>query len=364
MSALYDILSNTAHVHLLLNHVPTTSFTVALVLFIVGLGIRSDLLKRTGLALFLVIAAIAVATYTSGSAAEAWLRGTNPMTELPPNVLSDAIHEHEDAALWATILMGVTGFFSWLALWQWKSVKKLPPWSMPLVLVLALLSFVAMSRTAYLGGNINHVEIREDVVKVHKACLDLVDEETKHPGSVPNAPPNCPWQAAVDQVAKTGGERAPYKSTARAVGDFVIGHTWMWPTLETLHFVGLSLLFTTVLIVNLRLLGVMKIVSYSAVYQLLPIGMLGFAVNLITGMLFFIGIPSQYNNNPVFYWKILFVLLGGLNTAYFMLADDSWRAESGVDAPAGSKVAAASAIFIWVAVLYCGHMLPFIGNAF
>jgi len=364
VKVIYDVLSNTAHVHLLLNHVPTTAFTVALVVFVIGLINRSEALRKTGLALFLVIGAVAIATYTSGSAAEAWLRGTSPMSELPPNVLSDAIHEHEDSALWATILMALTGFFSWLTLWQWKTVRKLPPWNLPLVTILAFISFVAMSRTAYLGGHISHVEIRPDVVKVHDACLALVDEETKHPGSVPNAPANCPWQTAVDDVAKAAGEPPPYKSTARAVGDFVIGHTWMWPTLETLHFVGLSLLFTTVLIVNLRLLGLIKVVPYSAVYQLLPIGMLGFAVNLITGMLFFIGIPNQYNANPVFYWKIIFILLAGLNTAYFMLADDSWRAGSGVSAPAGARVAAASAIFIWVAVLYCGHMLPFIGNAF
>jgi len=364
MSALYDILSNTSHVHLLLNHVPTTAFTVALALFVAGLALRNDMLKRTSLALFLIISAVAIATYTSGSAAEAWLRGTNPMSELPPNVLSNAILEHQDAALWATLWMGVTGFFSWLTLWQWKSVRRLPSWNMPLVLVLAVMSFVTMSRAAYLGGHIAHVEIRPDVVKVHQACLAVVDEETKHPGSIANAPANCPWQAAVDQVAKTTGEPPPYQSTARAVGDFVIGHTWMWPTLETLHFVGLCLLFTTVLIVNLRLLGVMKVVPYSAVYQLLPIGMLGFAVNLITGMLFFLGIPNQYNANPVFYWKISFVLLAGLNTAYFMLADDTWRVESNVDAPAAPKIAAASAIFIWAAVLYCGHMLPFIGNAF
>jgi hypothetical protein len=245
----------------------------------------------------------------------------------------------------------------------------LSSWILPVVTALALLSFVAMSRTAYLGGHISHVEIRPDVVKVHEACLALVDEETKHPGSVPNAPANCPWQTAVDEVskaevAKTAGTPPPYQSQARALGDFVIGHTWMWPTLETLHFVGLCLLFTTVLIVNLRLLGMVKVLPYSAVYQLLPLGMLGFAVNLTTGMLFFVGIPNQYNANPVFYWKIIFVLLGGLNTAYFMVADDSWRAGAGVSAPASSKIAAASAIFIWVAVLYCGHMLPFIGNAF
>ena len=121
----------------------------------------------------------------------------------------------------------------------------------------------------------------------------------------------------------------PRTNMARQVGDFVIGHTWMWPTLETLHFVGLCLLFTVVLIVNLRLLGAIKIVPVSAVYQMLPLGMVGFAMNLVTGMLFFLGIPSQYNANPVFYWKIVFVLLGGVNVMYFMLADDAWRTPSG-----------------------------------
>ena len=363
---MYEILSNTAHIHLLLNHVPTTAFVVALVLYIVSLFNGSEALKKAGLAMFFLIAAIAIATYTSGSAAEALLRGTGAKSDLPPDVLSSAIHEHEDSALWATALMLVTGFFSWLALWQWKSVRRLPAWNTPVVLVLALVSFVAMSRTAYLGGHIHHIEIREDVVERHQTCLDLLDREAKHPGSVPNAPENCPWQAAADQanaaLADTGAASMP--NTARQLGDFVIGHTWMWPTLETLHFVGLSLLFTTVLIVNLRLLGMIKMVPYSAVYQLLPIGMLGFGINLITGMLFFVGIPAQYNANPVFYWKIVFVLLGGLNVTWFMIVDETWRTGAGADAPAGSKIAAASAIVIWVGVLYCGHMLPFIGNAF
>jgi hypothetical protein len=329
----------------------------------------SEAQKKTGLAKYILIAAVTIATYTSGSAAEAWLRGTSPKPELPVNVMPAAIRAHEDAALWATALMELTGFFSWLALWQWKSVKRLPSWNTPLVLVLSLLAFVAMSRTAYLGGHIHHVEIRPDVVDRHNACLALLDQEVKHPGSVPNAPENCSWQAAADEIkaapdAATDAAGAPAPNMARQLGDFVIGHTWMWPTLETLHFVGLCMLFTVVLIVNLRLLGAIKIVPVSAVYQMLPIGMIGFAVNLVTGMLFFVGIPSQYNANPVFYWKIVFVLLGGLNVMYFMLVDDAWRTASGRDVSAGPRIAAASAIFIWVAVLYCGHMLPFIGNAF
>jgi hypothetical protein len=124
------------------------------------------------------------------------------------------------------------------------------------------------------------------------------------------------------------------------------------------------MLFTVVLIVNLRMLGMARSVSFAAVYQLLPLGMLGFGLNLVTGMAFFIGSPGQYVHNVTFFWKIVFVLIGGLNILYFMLVDEAWAVGAGDDAPATAKLAAASAILVWVVVLFCGHMLPFIGNAF
>jgi len=168
----------------------------------------------------------------------------------------------------------------------------------------------------------------------------------------------------IEQVYQQGSQGPVDEGIARSIGLYVTGRTWVWPTCETLHFVGLCMLFTVVVIVDLRMLGMIRSVPYSAVYQLLPIGMLGFAINLVTGILFFLGVPSQYVHNPVFYWKMVFVVLGGFNILYFMLVDEAWSVGPGEDAPFSAKIAAASAIFIWAAVLFCGHMLPFIGNSF
>jgi uncharacterized membrane protein len=313
-----ESLSNPAHVHLLLNHVPTVGFGLALVLFAVALARKNDDLKRVALGMFFGVAVVAIATYLSGAAGEAVVKDL-------PDVSQTAIRAHEDAALLAFVFMEITGFFAWLALWQWRRVSKLAAWNLPTVVVLSVVTFGLMARAAELGGEIHHPEIR------------LAQAET---------------------VTDPEG---PGTGAARSIGLFVTGHTWVWPTSETLHFVGLSMLFTVVLIVDLRMLGMAKSVPYSAVYQLLPIGMLGFGINLITGLLFFLGAPEQYVNNKVFYWKMV---LGGLNVAYFMLLDEVWAVQSGDDAPFASKIAAASAIFLWVAVLFCGHMLPFIGNAF
>ena len=317
-----QLLSNPAHVHLLLNHVPTVGFGLALALFFVAHARRNDDLKRTGLVIFFVVAVVAIATYLSGNAAESLVQGRR-------DIAQGAIRAHEDAALLAFVFMEITGFFAWLALWQWRRVPRLARWQLPTVLVFSIVTFGLMARAAEMGGEIHHPEI-----------------------------------LAAEIAAPAGTAEGAGIGTARSIGMFVSGESWVWPAAETLHFIGLCMLFTVVLIVDLRLLGMVKSVPYAAVYQLLPIGMLGFGLNLFTGMLFFMGATQQYIHNTTFYWKIVFVVLGGLNILYFLLEDEVWAVGPGDDAPLSSKIAAASAIFIWVAVLFCGHMLPFLGNSF
>jgi hypothetical protein len=138
----------------------------------------------------------------------------------------------------------------------------------------------------------------------------------------------------------------------------------MWPTCETLHFIGLSLLLGVVLLVDLRVLGVIRGVSFQSLHRLLPWAALGFGVNIGTGMLFFIGIPGQYTKNPAFYWKIGLAMLAGLNAVYFTILDEPWSLGPKEDAPLTAKIAAGSAMLLWLGVLYFGSMLPFMGNSF
>lgn len=308
---------NLAHVHLLLNHFPTIGFGIGLALYIASILGKKDDLKRASLVIFFLIAAVAIPTYMSGNAAEEVLKDRGYST-------FPLVRAHEDAALEAFIVMEITGFLAWLGLWQFRLLKRAPRWNTAVVLTLALIAFGLMARAANLGGAINHPEIQA--------------------------------QNEVEADSSAG--------FARSVGMFVVGHTWVWPSCETLHFVGLSILFTTVFLVDLRMLGMAKKISFSALYQLLPLGMLGFALNLFTGMFFFIGAPQQYTKNEMFYWKMIFVNLAAINVLYFMLLDQPWKVGPNDDAPFGAKVMAASAIFLWIGILFFGHMLPFLGNAF
>ena len=57
----------------------------------------------------------------------------------------------------------------------------------------------------------------------------------------------------------------------------------------------------------------------------------------------------------------------GLNVLIFYVSGLARTVEAlgpGEDAPLGAKLVAAASLFLWVAVMYMGRMLPYIGNSF
>ena len=61
------------------------------------------------------------------------------------------------------------------------------------------------------------------------------------------------------------------------------GIPWLWPLCETLHFIGLALLMAVVGLLDLRMLGFAKDIPLGPLQRLTPWGILGFAINLVTG---------------------------------------------------------------------------------
>lgn len=148
---------------------------------------------------------------------------------------------------------------------------------------------------------------------------------------------------------------------------FVTHYAWVWPASETLHFVGLAMLIGVVGLMDLRLLGMAKRLPFAPLHKLLPFGIAGFSICLGTGILFFAGDPFQYIHNPVFWYKILFIVLAGLNVLIFYLSGVFQNVEhlgAGEDAPLGAKLIAAISLVLWIGVMYLGRMLPFLGDAF
>src|SRR6185436_8978575 len=162
----------------------------------------------------------------------------------------------------------------------------------------------------------------------------------------------------VEGAAPTQG---PNWISAAGIQAFVTDHTWIWPSLEALHFIGLWLLFGTVLLVNLRMLGMMKAAPFSALHRMLPWAVLGLGINITSGMMWVIATPEQYMTNVSFFWKMGFLLLAGLDLLYLTTFDQPWDVGAGEEASFANKASAFSAIASWVCVMYFGRMLPFLG---
>jgi hypothetical protein len=141
---------------------------------------------------------------------------------------------------------------------------------------------------------------------------------------------------------------------------------WLWPVCEILHFISLSLLVGVVGFFDLRLLGLFQRVPLNAAWSLMPWGKAGFALSAVTGLTFFIGAPDQYATNVAFYFKLLFLVVAGLNALSFeKIYGSTVAASDAVGAtPPVFKVIGAVSVLSWFLVIYWGRMLPFVGNAF
>lgn len=310
------------HVHLLLNYYPTIGSIIGLGLFIVSLIAKSNDLKRASLGIFFIIALSAIPAYLSGNAAQMAIADQ-------PGVSKSLIERHNDGALLALVFMEITGVVSWIGLWKFRQISRLAGWNVAVVLLFSTLTVGLMARTANTGGEIRHEEIRP------------VEETTSTEGT-----------------AGTGWLRTA------AIASFVINYKWAWAASESLHFIGLCLLMGVVLVANLRMLGMMKNVSFSALHRLLPWAMFGFVISAITGFLFFITASDQYTLNVAFYLKMVFLFLAGLNVLYLTAFEEPWAVRPGDDAPRTAKVIAASGIFLWFGVIVWGRLMPFLGLTF
>ena len=144
---------NWAHVHLLVNHVAPIGAVFGLLVLVLGLAMRNGEFEKAAFWIFLLSALGAAAAYFTGEPAE-------EAVERLPEVSEAIVSEHEEAALPAFIAIGLLGVVATLGLVR---ARRAVPLRRSLVFAGLVLSAVAaglLARTATLGGQIRHTEIR------------------------------------------------------------------------------------------------------------------------------------------------------------------------------------------------------------
>ena len=136
---------------------------------------------------------------------------------------------------------------------------------------------------------------------------------------------------------------------------------WGWPIAESLHFFGLCLLIGTVGLFDLRMMGFADDIALSELHRLIPIGVAGYLVNVITGTMFLSTAPDQYLFNPAVQSKLFFMLIAGINMLFFY-GTTATAVKSGDCATRvlfRSKVMASISLICWCAVIVCGRLITY-----
>jgi hypothetical protein len=163
--------------------------------------------------------------------------------------------------------------------------------------------------------------------------------------------------------------------TGAIVGDFAkwLGATplshaiqtagWIIPTLQTIHILGIAILFFSVVILDLRLWGVLQrdVRLGEIARRFLPVMWPTVLVLLITGSFLIIGEPKRSLLNTTFYVKmtllVLALVLTGLLQWSLWAAPDFW--ETGRGGRIAARFAATLSILLWCCIIFAGRWIAY-----
>jgi hypothetical protein len=136
---------------------------------------------------------------------------------------------------------------------------------------------------------------------------------------------------------------------------------WGWPVSEIIHFTGLCMIMASVGMFDLRLLGVGRGIPFAALHRLVPIGVAGFVMCVITGFLFVMTAPGQYLYNPAFQTKMLLMGVAGANMVLFYATTSAaLKATPPYDLPlTRARLIAFVSLGCWLGVIACGRLITF-----
>ena len=304
-----------SHIHIILNHFVTVGFVMALFFYITGLVVKNDAMKRSSLTAFVICAVLGAPTFVTGASAM-WA-----LTDPPVNGIAKAvINAHRDWAIFSLFGLAFTGGAAWIELWRQRYIGRFSKFSLNFILIAAVITLAVMAETGHRGGQINHPEIR--------IATDVLRSD-------------------------------PTLGLAAHTELLINNVIWFVPW-QTVHFFGFAMVFATVLVVTMRVLGLWKSIPFSAVHRLLPIGVFGVMANVFTGMLMLMADTSRYVNEPAFWPKMFFLPIGAIAVLYFSLSERLWNVKAGEDAPMGAKWVAVLVLVSWTIVIMGGRLLPYI----
>jgi len=134
---------------------------------------------------------------------------------------------------------------------------------------------------------------------------------------------------------------------------------WAYPTVLTLHTVGMAILVGASFVINLRVLQVSGLIPLHRLQPLYRFVWIGFTINLVSGLILFITEAEDRVVDPVFGVK-----MASIAVALALGVVVKRRAIDRMDAPQAATVQtrslAAAALAMWTVAIVAGRLMAYL----
>jgi hypothetical protein len=147
---------------------------------------------------------------------------------------------------------------------------------------------------------------------------------------------------------------------ASALADWVRMSTLGYPSMITLHAIGMAVMVGLSLLLDLRLLGKFDGIPPVALQRFLGVAWVGFGINLLSGSALFTAQATMYIVDPIFMSKMFLVFAGAATAAILqpqLAKAGSWP--NGI-APGSTRAIAALSIVFWLTAITLGRLTAYL----
>ena len=137
--------------------------------------------------------------------------------------------------------------------------------------------------------------------------------------------------------------------------------TWIIPLIQSIHIVTIGIVFVSILMVVLRILGVARVDQpFDAVLvRFSPWMWIGLVVMAITGAVLIVGEPIREFTTTSFWLKMVLIVIGAASAAAFRWSLGSVAGDRQPVFSFGLKSAAVATLLLWVVIIFLGRAIAY-----
>jgi hypothetical protein len=138
---------------------------------------------------------------------------------------------------------------------------------------------------------------------------------------------------------------------------------WIIPLVQSIHIVTIAIVFGSILMIALRVLGLLRTEQAPAVVlaRFSPWISRGVVVLLLTGAILVLGEPVREVMSLSFWLKMTLILVGVAGALWFrrVLAPAAVPDGGGSEFSGGTKTAAMATVLLWLTIIFLGRAIAY-----